>query len=327
MPAPAKDKPVPKIKVKLVGDQHYRHQTSWKRKASRQLLDIAGEVRELIGIDLEIVGYEPWESREGDDLYQATARMLDEVDRGEADAVIGFTFRPCPEDKGRRYTDAVTIPYRGMLVSKYYARCQRNSFMPYVMIHEMVHLLGGVHVYDKSLMSPVFADTISLVLDRLNMQIVKITRDMDFQQGYASLSEENLERLAGLYQRAVVAGNHEPVVLNELGAMYMTQRYYDRAKTVLNHALRTDSAFTQVWLRLAECGVRTDSLSAAIELLERGLGYADLPGHIYSALARLYFDAGDKDLAHRCLAAARKYGLAVDSVLWEAVENSGDEKR
>lgn len=323
----AKEKPLRTIKVKLVADQHFACQTEWERKAARQLLDIAGEVNEILHVNFEIVGYELWEHDNEGDLYRLTSQMIKEINRGEAEILVGFTFESCPDDGVATHTSGVTIPYRGMLIKTYHARCPRNAFIPYVMIHEMVHILGGVHVYDGSLMSPVFSDTINLYLDPLNQKIVRFTKNIDFNRGYAALDERTLEKLAGLYERAFAAGNRETVMLNELGAMYLILQKNEPARAVLELALKQDSTFSRIWMQLAENLRRSESIEAAISILETALDYADDLGVVYSRLAQLYFDRGDKKSSFRYAVLAEKHGGGVDSVLWNNLESMPEGKK
>jgi tetratricopeptide (TPR) repeat protein len=317
--AKAKEKPLRTIKVKIVADQHFSRMDPWKRKAERQLLDIAAEVRENIHVNLEIIEFAEWEHEEEADLYRLISKMISEVDRGEADILIGFTFGSCPDKLEKNHADGVTIPYRGMMIRNYSSRCPRSIFMPYVMIHEMVHLMGGVHVHDGSLMSPVFADTVDLWLDPINKKILGLTSNIDFQKKYTSLEEGTLEQLAAAYRQAAEAGNHETVTLSELGTMYLVLEEFQDSEEVLDYALSRDSSFTRVWLLLVECCLRSDATDRAVLTLETALDYADDKGQVYSRLARLYFDLDDKEAARHNAVQAEKHGTAVDSVLWNKI--------
>jgi tetratricopeptide (TPR) repeat protein len=322
-PVSAKDKPVRTIKVKLVADEAYARQSEWPRKAAAQLMDVADEAHRLLEVNFEIVEYETWKHKPENNLYRLTSRMISDVPLNDADVLIGFTFGRCPEGEIRTHTDGVTVPFRGMIVRVYPARCPGSLATPYVIIHEMVHLLGGLHVGDGSLMSPVFRDTVDLHLDRLNRQIVNQTRDIDFHRGYASLNSAALGHLARLYYQAIKAGNREAVAFSELGAVYLALGENAAAEKVLDAALTQDSAFTRVWINLARCRPSPDQ---AIATLTAALDHADDPGAIYARLAQLYFDNGDKEAAHRHAALASKHGAPVDSTLWDAVKNYKEKK-
>jgi len=307
------EKPRRILKVKLAADQYYAKLSVWDRKAGRLLLDMAEDITKLLDVDLQIVGFETWEHEDDSDLYRLTSKMLKEIDPGEADAIIGFTYSPCPGDSVSGHIDGLTIPYRGMIIRTYDPRCRRSYFLPYVLVHEMIHLFGGVHVYDGSLMSPVFNDTIALYLDPLNEDIVRWTADIDFKTKYQSLGTNALEKLAADYREAVVAGNRESATLDELGAIYIALGDYHRADEALDYALAHDSSFTGAWLRLSECRRMTVSSDSAIAFLETGTGWADDKGAIYARLAQLYFESGFTEAAKQCADSALNNGTSVDS--------------
>jgi hypothetical protein len=320
-----KDKPPRTLKVKIVADQDFAHQTSWERKAARRIDDIAEEVVGLLQVKIEIVDYELWEHADEPDLYRLTSQMIDEVDPGEAEMLIGFTYVPCPDEVQRRHTDGVTIPYRGMIINIYQDRCWRNTFIPYVMIHEMVHAFGGVHVREKSLMTPVFADTVNLTVDRLNQNILRHTRDIDFREGYRSLSCESLEKLSAYYQLAMTRENISSVSRLELGKMFMAMDDYTSAISALRPIVDNDSTYTDAWILLSICHTELGRPDRAIEQLNGVLAKADRPGLVHYRLMELYLVTGDSANARQEAAQARKHGIAVDSVLLNKLQVSGDD--
>jgi tetratricopeptide (TPR) repeat protein len=321
-PAIGKDKPRRVLKVKLVADQYYGKQAEWERRAASKLMDIAGEVTELLKIDMEITGFELWERGTEEDLYHIAAAMVDVVDPGDADAIIGFTYGPCPEGTGDIHTDGVTIPFRGMIIRHYSPRCPRNWFIPYVMLHEMVHLFGGVHVFDNSLMSPVFADTINLRLDPLNRQIIRLTNDIDFKKGYSSLDASTLTKLTTLYEQALEMGNNDVTTFYELASLYLEMAEYDKALAISGCAVKKDSTFTEAWLQMGQSFSRRGTPRVAISILKSSLNHADRKGRIYEQLVRLYFDSHDLENAYHNAVLAEKHGIIIDSSLWKKIRPS-----
>lgn len=324
--APGKGKPRRTIKVKLVGDQYFSSYEAWQRKAARMLLDIAEEVTQNLQLDFQIVGYAEWRHEPESDLYRLTSQMISEVERDSADVLIGFTYSSCPDKNIRAHTDGVTIPYRGMMISTYPARCPRNSYVPYVMIHEMVHLMGGVHVRDRSLMTPVFTDTVSLTIDPLNKNILRYTHDIDFRRGYGSLPGSYLKKLAQYYQVAMMEQNNDPLTRLELGKMYLAMDDYTNAISALRSVADNDSTYTAAWINLSVCHDKLGRPDRAIEQLKSVITLADQPGLIHQRLMELYLASGDSVKAGQEAMRAQKQGIAIDSVLLDRFQkfDNGD---
>jgi tetratricopeptide (TPR) repeat protein len=287
--ARSSEKPMRVVTVKIVADRNFASQEVWKRKAARQIDDIAGEIRDLLGVNLKVIGYAEWRGNGADSLYHVAVNMVDDIPAGDADILIGFTYGPCPNGAKTVYTDGVTIPFRGLVVRNYYAPCDRNTFTPYALIHEMVHLFGGVHVGQGTLMSPVYTGDIYLRLDPINRAIIGLTRDIDFRSGYASLGRPSLEKLTELYKKAIAMSGGDMTVLTDLADVYRALGHYDTALDIYRGILHIDSAATPAWLNMAECY------------------FAE------NRRAKFYFKLGEYDRAHRYAAQAAWHGIAVDS--------------
>jgi tetratricopeptide (TPR) repeat protein len=325
--AEAGNRPGRTITVLVVADQHYAAQTVWERKAERHLTDLAEDMARILDIKLQIAGYAVWQHPETGDVYRLTGRMVEDTPSGGADAVIGFTLDRCPKSPGEPPTGGVAIPFRGALIRVYRGICDYNYFIPYVMFHEMVHLLGGVHVADGSLMAPIFQDTLMLELDGVNRRIIRLTRDIDFKKGYASLGRKQLAQLIELYERITAAGKRESMTLSELGAMYQALGQPDLAQSAFRDAVAADSSFTMAWLRSAGCLQENGQVSEAIAVLEQALTRADDPGLVHQRLARLCLEAGRQEQAAQHARAARAAGVAVDSSLWRQLREQYPERQ
>ena len=319
VPVEAKKKPPRVVKVKIVADQDFARQSAWQRKAAYMLQDIGGETASALDVTFRIIGYERWRHDPEKDLFRLTARMVKEVPCDSADALIGFTLAPCPDSAAGQFA-GVSITFKGMIIQTYQGRCAGNQMVPYCLLHETVHLMGGVHVPDGSLMSPLFRDTISVTLDQLNSRILQLTRDVDFKRGYESLPAEKLEELAGLYGQAT-AGNDVTTILVTLGTIFRLLAQPEAAMVILREVIRQDSSFTDAWLELGRCYMQSGRHDSALTLYDSACGHADDPGAVYLELARLYLGRGDKENARRCAGLAEKQGTRIDSALAEQLES------
>ncbi len=301
------------VTVKIVADRNFASQEVWKRKAERQISDVAGEIRGLLGVDLKVVGYAEWRGNGADSLYDVTAKIMGDIPAGNADILVGLTYGPCPNGANAVLTDGVAIPFRGLVVRKYYAPCDRNKFIPYALIHEIVHLFGGVHVGQGTLMSPVFSGNICLELDPINRAIIGLTRNIDFRRGYASLSRSSLENLVELYRQAIAESGGDMTVLTNLADVYRALGRYDTALDIYRGILGIDSTGIRTWLNIAECYFDEDLVDSAFAILDTALESTTDSGQVYYRMAEFHFKLGEYDTAYRYASRAAWRGIAVDS--------------
>ncbi len=309
----AGEKPIRVVTIKIVADRNFASQEVWQRKAERQIDDIAEEIRGLLGVELKVIGYTEWRGRGNDDLYAFAANMTDDIPAGEADILIGFTYGPCPKTTGGVHTDGVAIPFRGLVIGNYYAPCDRSEFIPYAIIHEMVHLFGGVHVGQGTLMSPVFSGDIYLALDPINRAIVSLTRTIDFRRGYASLDRSSLKKLVSLYKKAIAIGGGDMTVLSDLAGVYRALGRYDTALDIYRGLLGVDSTRIDAWLNVAQCYFDENSEDSALAVLDTALYFTADSGQVYYRMAKFHYKLGEYNRAYRFAAQAAWRGVAVDS--------------
>jgi hypothetical protein len=314
-------KPMPIVTVKIVADKKFASQEVWQRKAALQLMDIADDVKNLLGVELKIVGFAEYRRGSFDDLYDLASGMADNIRTDDADVLAGFTYGPCPKAAHDVHTDGLAIPFRCLVIRNYYAPCDRSEFIPYALIHELVHLFGGVHVGQGTLMSPVLTGNIYLGLDPINRAIVSLTRDVDFKRGYASLDQGSLEKLAELYRQAIAASGGDETVLTDLAEVYRALGRYTTALEIYRGILKIDSSNTRTWLNMADCYFDDMHADSAFALLETALEFVNDSGQVYYQMARLYYEAGEFDRAYNCAAKAAWRGMAVDSAFLDEIKN------
>ncbi len=299
------------IKVKVVADERYARQTNWERHAKAELDDVADALGEILNIRLDIVAYDQWYG-ERESFDQRTAHMLEEVARDSADIVVGFTLIPAAIRGIGSVTEGLTIPYRGMMVKTYQGNRSYNYFLPLIIVHEMVHVLGGVHVGGNSIMSPQFGKQIVLELDDLNRAIVDITRQVDFQVGVASLSDPLKLELTRLYARALDNGNQELMVFLTLADLYSRLDRYQEAIATYLLMLEVYPEYNRGRILLGECYLLMGRADKTIEIFEDALKYKQDRDLLHGKLAVLYYNAGDFDQSYYHAKKADAFGADID---------------
>ena len=312
------------VRVLVVSDQNFARQTLWKQNAKQVIDDASDAIRDLMGLQLEIAGYTLWRHADDSDLYRLAALMVDSVPRDTIDVLIGFTYKARPPRTVTVRNDGVTIPFKGILLVMYQGTSDNNYFTSYVLLHEMVHLLGGIHVPQRSLMHPVQDRLIDLSLDPLNRQILELTHTFDFAQGYGSLPAANLAKLAEIYDLVGAANPRELSVLNESGAVYRALKRYDLAEAAYQRLIVADSADAFAWEQLADCYQEAGRPDSALAILEQAVGRAREKGALYRRLAQLYLTTGDYSRSRLNADSAARYGASCGDKSQEALRHKRD---
>lgn len=317
--AAGKNKPARVLTVAVVADQNYARQTGWEQKARAIIEQAAGAIDSTLGIQLRIVRYQLWRHRDEADLFRLATLLVDTVSRDSVDCLIGFTLFPRPPETTTVRTDGVTVPFAGIMIRTYQGTSDRNMFAPHVLLHEMVHFFGGVHVPGRTLMAPISDNLIVSELDPVNRQIIELTHDIDFSAGCASLSPLQLESLAGIYERQATDGHNNLAAYGALGDIYRELGKFDQATAVFQRLRAIDATSAFIRGKLADSYEESGRTDSAIACLEEGADRSDEPGLLYRRLATLYYTRGDIAAARRYAWLALGSGHTIDPALKKAL--------
>lgn len=322
----AGNRPVRTVKVKVVGDESFARQDNWQEKIDNHLEKVADDLLRLLGIRLEVTGYEIWSHGRQKNLYPLATNLVETIQKDGADAVIGFTLDRRYRVKNRTETGGLTIPFQGMLIRVYSGDNIHNNFVPFVIVHEMVHLMGGVHINDGRLMSPTFRDTIRPELDEINKRITRLTHLINFKEKYGSLNADQLNRLASLYESAVKHGNHEIATYLELGDIYKATDSYDDAIKQFWKAAQLAPDMLYVWLQIGECHDKKGELDKKIKVYEEAVKKVREKDILYGELAALHYNAGNYRKSDFNARMAKQHGAKIDPRMWEMIKEKLDSR-
>lgn len=311
------------VTVKVVGDNLFARQRNWQDVAKDYLDEASEGIADLIGVRLKIVEYELWRHDDTGNFTSLVTRMVTEIDHGDADIIIGFTLTPHSSRQSQTRKDGLTLAYRGFMVRTYQGAPDQNFYLPYMIIHEMLHVFGAVHVHDGSIMSPCFEKKVRMSLDPLNQEIISLTRNIDFKRGYRSLPREHQEKLARLYKRATQMGNHEVPTYMELGTVCRDLGHYQDAIDAFREVVRKDRSSAFAWDCIAECYRSLDQMDRAISTLETAVEKVAEKGIFYGKLAVWYFNSRQYEKSYDSAKNAEKYGVTVDPNLWKGLRQAG----
>lgn len=309
--------------IKIVADKAFAGQLSWENRARLLILDASDLVTEVLGIYIGIVDYEIWEHEATTDFGELTAKMINEVDRGRADILVGFVLLPDPGNVSEVRREGLSLAYRGFMVKTYQGGEKNNSYLPFIILHEMIHIYGGVHVSGNTLMTPVYQNQVVVELDPLNRGIVEITGGIDFKKGYSSLTGDQLARLSELYEQALKTDNQEIPTFLEMGAIYRERGLYEEAIDIFTQVVRRDQFSAYAWAELGDCYRLQGRADKAMETFEKAAQRTEDKGVFYLRLAILHFQAGEYRKSYDQAVLALHHGVRIDPTLIEGLRQHG----
>jgi|WetSurMetagenome_2_1015567.scaffolds.fasta_scaffold128293_2 hypothetical protein len=307
------------VNIKVVADQNFTRQDAWQRKAGAMIAEASQTASELIGIRLNVLEYAEWNHPDDSDFFRLTGRLVGEVKTGRAETVICFTLLPRPAFQQGLRTDGITVPFHAMLIMTHQGTDDGNFYVPYIIVHELVHLFGGIHTHDGTLMTPAMSDTIVLDLDSINRAIVDLCHDIDFAAGYQSLDSTRLVRLVDLYELAKRQGRSEAEIDDFLVNLYPLVGRLDTGVKLLQHLIAVDSGSVINWLRLGDYYIRKGRSDSAVAITELALQKVTDKGQLNRQLAVLYYNRQEFEKARECATSAEKQGAPLDSTFWQAL--------
>ncbi len=204
-----------RVLVRAAAGPVFRSVNDWEARLRSRFDAAAKHLGRQVEIDLVLLAVDRWDrdhtTADGLDLV---TELQDEVPPNGAHAVIGFVAdnRP-PDTSGDRvevhgYTLGMAPCFTGYgVVSEVFASDGDQEWrVPEAklrenLLHEVGHLFGAVHVSGNSVMRPDPGGEAVYRFDPLNVEVMRTCRWVDFEENLASLSPDELARMADLYAK------------------------------------------------------------------------------------------------------------------------------
>ena len=201
------------VRVRAAADPVFRSLPDWEGRLRSRFAAAAAEISRQAPIDFALASVEPWEpSGTTADGMGIVHDLQTGISDDGVDVVIGFTAerREAPAEgerlEVRGYTFGLAPCFTGAAVVSEVvaARDGREWRVPEAtlrenLVHELGHLFGAVHVRGDSVMRAQPSGAPVFDFDPLNLQVIEACRWVDFRKHFASLSQNELERLAEAY--------------------------------------------------------------------------------------------------------------------------------
>ena len=212
--APEAPPTVRAVRVKAVADEAFRDNEKWEKEVRAYFAWADKELSKIAAVSTKLVAVDRWTTHQTDSMG-LLLRELGHVDKGEADVVVGFTGHDPPEltfiVEGERYD--MPLPFiAGLALPLGDRAVVRRTFKAetrYTLVHELLHLFGGVHVKEKSVLQS-GTDSRSVTLDPFNRRVLDITRARAFDHNPRDYSRSDLDRLVALYREAPLRHERDP---------------------------------------------------------------------------------------------------------------------
>lgn len=202
-----------RLLVRAAVDQVLRAQKGWEQRIRERFSFAAEQIGQQVEIDLALLDVQPWERVRGTaDGLDLIEELRGDISSGEADLVLGFVGERReveivggqPTIRGHTLGLSPCFAGCGVVVEVIASRDGEQFRVPEetlreTLVHELGHLFGAVHVSDESVMRATPSGTRVYTFDRRNLEVIRVSRWMDFSIHLGSLSEGELERLADLY--------------------------------------------------------------------------------------------------------------------------------
>ncbi|MCL4200879.1 MAG: zinc-dependent metalloprotease [Pirellulaceae bacterium] len=282
--ASAGDDGVRKVRLSAIADATYRQVVDDWRERIRQTVAGASKYYEAnFRVRLELDEIRAWEYRGlADDVQGRVKRVLQESP-GSSDLLIAFV------GLGDYYkTDEKTFltghlgsgfPFGQHLLVTGNDDFHVNREIA-VLIHELAHAFGAFHVTDrKSLMQPGYDDaplrevlTSQLPLDAVSMEIIGLTREVDFRSGVASLdaaTQRRIKHLAFWHRHSAEAHAMSPIAL---GHAYQFDRSVAQAIAEATQSPPSSPADNSF-----KAGDRVEVTAETVPLMVEDVSLAEIP--------------------------------------------------
>ncbi len=172
-----------------------------------------------------------------------------------------------------------------------------------VLTHEFAHLFGGVHVAEMNqIMRSSVPEKVDLTIDPQNADVIRATRQVDFQKGLDSLTPTAIESLIRIYEQLIRKNPHSDFYY-QLGNFYRKQGQMARAVAVWEESIRYQHANPFIHRELGFFYFRGGRYELAIQELGVAVAHFILPSQqkqkaeTFNALGIAYFQKGNKEQA------------------------------
>ena len=265
------------LKVGVAVAPSYQIASDWKDSFERRLAYASKIFDSELNITFTPVRYMSWVPSNESDMNILADELQSKFPLNDLDIVIGLTsFQFQPGEANDSHLIGRAKPFGGYLVIRRPVEPLFKIQEEMVLIHELGHLFGAVHVQDEStIMAPVVNKEFPTQFDPINREILSVTRGIDFKEGNESLDLQTIETLIGSYNHLIASGQPFDFYYS-LGNFYLKLGQGQNALEPLKKALEMnpDNARTHydlgvLLIKLGDQNEAINHLTTAAALFQR----------------------------------------------------------
>lgn len=271
---------VRELRVGVAVTPSYKADREWKQKFEKHLAYASQIFSRETGLSFRPVAYMDWIPSQESDMGTLFEDLKGKFPLNNVDLILGLSgSRPSqisspndPEIIGR------TRPFSGYLVLRRPPEGLFNVQEETVLVHELGHLFGAIHVEGKnSVMSPVIDRQIPMSFDSVNRDLISAARSIDFKKGEAGLDEKLAQRLLQSYRKVVYEGQPFEYYY-ALGNLYLRLGQGKEALESLEKAAQLDDQSALLHYDMGVLSFKLGKLEDSISHLDKAIQLFHDPG-------------------------------------------------
>jgi hypothetical protein len=297
-PASDEDSRFRVLRVSAIADSTYRQiVTDWRQRIRQTVAGASKYYEANFQIRLALDGTRAWEYRGLVEDVEGRIRQVLQVSPEPSELLVAFVgfgdYYKAEEQAFLTGHLGAGLPFGQHLLVTGNDDYHVNREIA-VLIHELAHVFGAFHVADRrSLMQPVYEDAPireilndQLPMDAVSMEVIRLTRDVDFRRGVSSLdlaTQQRLKQLARLNRHPT-----EWYKMGPVGAGHLYQHLRAQARTGSEDAGEATNAPPPDGLKV---GDQVEVTAASAPVMDGGSLLAQLPRGTVLTVQRI---AGDR---------------------------------
>lgn len=294
------------IKVIAAASPAFKQNPDWQKDITERIGHANKVFEKEYGLHFRVEQFKAWDAPDENKGMPVLVEDLKKFPVGPGQIVIGF-HKMTKAGDSEKMEDMETVGTASFFLGRIAIRDPYGDWTPAqrqtVMVHEIAHLFGAVHVSASSaIMYPSLPAMPEEKIDPENRQIISLTNSVDFQKGLDSFSAKTLDDLISIYEK-LIRLNPQSDFYHQLGLFYRKRNLEARAIAVWEEALRHHYSNPAIHYELGVYYHKAGNYDRAVQELGSAIAHFVLESQkkqkagTLNLLGAAYFEKGMNDQA------------------------------